>query len=63
MTTTVDSSNFIDTVGRDGKVIHDDTLLMRLGGEDILDCLILSFYDRILQDPQLQPFFGGIDVQ
>lgn len=40
----------------------NDTLLKRLGGEENLEVTIIEFYDRILKDPALRPFFGGVNM-
>lgn len=39
-----------------------DTLFARLGGADAIDAAVGRFYDRLLQDPDLQGFFAGRDM-
>lgn len=34
-----------------------ETLYERVGGEDGISLLVESFYDRVLADPELRPFF------
>ncbi|MDX1568237.1 MAG: group 1 truncated hemoglobin [Longimicrobiales bacterium] len=36
---------------------EEDTLYKRVGGQDGIDRLVDSFYDRVLADPELSPFF------
>lgn len=36
---------------------HDQTLFERIGGEAAVEQLIDAFYDRVLADPELAPFF------
>ena len=38
------------------------TLYERLGGEAGVESLVTAFYDRVLQDPELEPFFRNTPV-
>jgi hemoglobin len=44
------------------KLEYSDSLLYRMGGEDALETTILAFYERVMKDPQLRPFFAGINM-
>jgi hemoglobin len=35
----------------------------RLGGADAFGLAVESFYRRVLRDPELQPYFTGIDLE
>lgn len=37
-------------------------LFDRLGGRDAVDGAITAFYGRVLSDPELSPFFAGVDM-
>lgn len=39
------------------------TLFERLGGAVSIDAAVSTFYDRVLGDPELAPFFTGVDVR
>lgn len=39
-----------------------ETLLDRIGGEGALESAVMIFYDRIVEDPQLNRFFKGQDM-
>ena len=39
------------------------TLYERVGGESAVMAVVNHFYDRIIKDPLLLPFFDGIDVR
>jgi hemoglobin len=39
------------------------TLYDRVGGEQGVKNLVRSFYDRVLKDPELAPFFEGASVE
>ena len=51
----------IDSIGlnRDSS----STLYERVGGKFAVTAVVSLFYDRIINDPLLLPFFGGIDVR
>lgn len=40
----------------------DESLYERLGGEDAVDTVVEEFYDRVLADEVLQPYFEDIDT-
>ena len=44
--------------------MHDEqqTLFERVGGEQAISDLIHEFYDRVLADPELKPFFKNASV-
>lgn len=39
------------------------SLYERLGGESAVNAAVDVFYKRVLNDPQLAPFFGGVDMR
>ncbi|CAB9513224.1 whole genome shotgun sequence [Seminavis robusta] len=39
-----------------------ETLYDRLGGDDMVNLLVCSFFDAILENPDLKPFFANISV-
>ena len=39
------------------------TLFERSGGFPKVSKIVSRFYDRVLDDPQLAPFFGGVDMK
>lgn len=39
-----------------------EELLAKLGGKDVLNAAVDSFYDRLLRDPELERFFHGSNV-
>ncbi|MEZ4334107.1 MAG: group 1 truncated hemoglobin [Myxococcota bacterium] len=41
--------------------LSSPTLYERLGGERAIEAVIGDFYDRVLADPLLAPFFEGIE--
>ncbi|QIB73735.1 group 1 truncated hemoglobin [Halogeometricum borinquense] len=42
--------------------MSDQTLYRRLGGRDALASVVDTFYDRILADDELRPFFEDVDM-
>ncbi|WP_031035444.1 group I truncated hemoglobin [Streptomyces sp. NRRL F-5650] len=38
------------------------TLFEQLGGEDAVGAVVDVFYDKVLGDPGLQPYFTGVDL-
>jgi hemoglobin len=40
----------------------EETLYRRLGGSDALAAVVDSFYDRVLADDRLRPFFEDVDM-
>lgn len=40
--------------------MSESTLYERIGGESAIASLIADFYDRVLGDPELEPFFHGV---
>jgi hemoglobin len=38
------------------------SLFERLGGQEKIDLMIQSFYERVLLDPELAPFFARSDI-
>ncbi|WP_123538321.1 group I truncated hemoglobin [Halosimplex salinum] len=43
-------------------VTVEDTLYERLGGQDAIDAVVEEFYDRVLADDDLQPYFADTDT-
>jgi hemoglobin len=41
----------------------DETLYDRLGGQDAVDAVVDEFYDRVLADEDLEPYFDGVDME
>ncbi|MGH0033782.1 MAG: group I truncated hemoglobin [Myxococcota bacterium] len=41
----------------------DETLFERIGGESTIDALVERFYERVLADPELAPFFEGASME
>ena len=41
----------------------ESTLYQRLGGKPAVDAAVELFYDKVLKDGSLRPFFDGIDVE
>ncbi len=39
------------------------TLLAKLGGPEVVGRAVQLFYDKVLNDPQLSPFFKGVDIE
>jgi hemoglobin len=39
------------------------TLYDRLGGADGIETVVDEFYDRLLDDEGMQPFFGDVDME
>ena len=39
------------------------TLYERIGGEATVARMMDSFYERVLADPELAPFFAGVSLQ
>jgi hemoglobin len=48
--------------GRD-RHTSDDTLYDRLGGEAAIDLVVDEFYDRVLADDSLAPYFEDTDTE
>jgi hemoglobin len=44
-------------------VMTTPTLFQRLGGEVSIDVAVDQFYDRLLNDPELAPFFASVDMR
>lgn len=42
--------------------MSDQTLYRRLGGRDGLSSVVDDFYDRVLADDRLEPFFEDVDM-
>lgn len=40
-----------------------DTLYERLGGQDAIDAIVEEFYNRVLADEELKPYFEGVDTE
>lgn len=40
----------------------EQTLYERLGGRDAIETVVDEFYDRVLADPQLRPYFEDVDM-
>ncbi|WP_330281645.1 group I truncated hemoglobin [Streptomyces sp. NBC_00588] len=38
------------------------TLFEQLGGEEAVGAVVDLFYDKVLSDPDLQPYFTGVDL-
>lgn len=43
-------------------MLSKDTLYERLGGQDAIDAVVEEFYNRVLADEDLKPYFEGIDT-
>jgi hemoglobin len=43
-------------------VVTRATLYERLGGRDAIETVVDEFYDRVLADPQLAPYFEDVDM-
>lgn len=41
----------------------EETLYERIGGEEAVTSLLTAFYDRVLADPELSPFFTEVPVE
>lgn len=41
----------------------ETTIYDAIGGEDALVAVVDDFYDRVMADPQLAPFFAGISMR
>lgn len=41
----------------------EETLYDRIGGEEAVTSLLTAFYDRVLADPELSPFFTEVPVE
>lgn len=40
----------------------EKTLYERLGGQEAVDAVVDEFYDRVLADDELKPYFGNVDT-
>ena len=38
------------------------SIFERIGGRDAVDAVVSDFYDRVLDDPLLEPYFEGTDT-
>ncbi len=38
------------------------TLLSELGGRDAIEAVVALFYERVLRDPEVAPFFRGVSM-
>lgn len=38
------------------------SLFQRLGGESAIEAAVIGFYERVMSDPTLAPFFDGLDM-
>lgn len=38
------------------------SLFQRLGGESAIEAAVIGFYERVMADPTLAPFFDGLDM-
>jgi hemoglobin len=47
---------FVQTEGQ------NPSLFDRLGGEAAIEAAVVGFYDRVMSDPTLAPFFDGLDM-
>jgi len=43
--------------------MSEETLYDRLGGEPAIRAVVDDFYDRLVADPELGPFFEGADLE
>jgi hemoglobin len=39
------------------------SLFERLGGETAIEAAVVGFYERLMSDPTLAPFFDGLDME
>jgi hemoglobin len=44
-------------------LVHDQSLYARIGGAPAVAATIDGLYDRILQDPDLAPYFAGVGIE
>jgi hemoglobin len=44
------------------QAVTSETLYERLGGRDAVEAVVDEFYDRVLADPQLAPYFADVDM-
>jgi hemoglobin len=40
-----------------------ETLFARLGGEAAIEAAVVRFYDKVMADPTLSPFFAHLDLE
>lgn len=45
------------------KTYDDDDIVKRFGGENNLHYIIMTYCDKILEDKDLEPFFGNFEVE
>lgn len=43
-------------------VVEQASLYERLGGAPAIDAAVETFYGKLMADPQLKPFFDGVDM-
>lgn len=53
----------LQSPGGTGTLATAPTIYERLGGEVSIDVAVDRFYERVVADPELAPFFGGTDVR
>ncbi|MFJ9723716.1 group 1 truncated hemoglobin [Streptomyces sp. NPDC101209] len=51
-----------DTTSRTPAPTPSPTLFEQLGGEDAVGAVVDLFYARVLDDPDLRPYFTGVDL-
>ncbi|KOT98790.1 MULTISPECIES: group I truncated hemoglobin [Streptomyces] len=51
-----------DTISGTPSGAPSPTLFEQLGGEDAVGAVVDIFYDKVLGDPDLQPYFTGVDL-
>ena len=43
-------------------LVHAPSLFERIGGEAAIEAAVVSFYERVMADPSLAPFFEHLDM-
>jgi truncated hemoglobin YjbI len=60
MTNTTSSSSSKAGVLQSGIAARKETLLLKLGGKDVLHKAVDTFYDQLVKEPELEDFFRDI---
>jgi hemoglobin len=43
--------------------MSSESIYGRIGGREAVETVVDSFYDRVLDDPVLEPYFEGVDME
>lgn len=43
-------------------MVSEDTIYTKIGGEGAIEAVVSDFYDRVLSDPMLEPYFEEADM-